>query len=256
MSSNYTILSSDIPVSMHQKWYDIANEDHFWMIWRFEIFKKVINEKYSIGNRAIDIGCGHGIFKNQVENEFHIPVDGCDLDPQSLAMALTGLGDLFLYNIFDLNASMVNKYDSCFLMDVLEHIDDDVTFLRKCAMHVKIGGAIYINVPAGQYLFSKYDESMGHERRHSISSLTSTIEKAGLEVCTMRYWAFSLIPLAYIRKIIVASETDMNKIVQRGFKPPGVLAHTTLKTVSAIENIIPIHWPIGASLMAVCKKNK
>ena len=42
--AQFEILSKSIPVSMHEDWFDIATTDHFWMQWRFEVFKKKIKK--------------------------------------------------------------------------------------------------------------------------------------------------------------------------------------------------------------------
>ena len=63
------------------------------------------------------------------------------------------------------------KYDTVLYIDVLEHIEDDRSELRLAAMHLRPGGALVVLAPAHGWLFSKFDEAVGHYRRYSRSSL-------------------------------------------------------------------------------------
>jgi 2-polyprenyl-3-methyl-5-hydroxy-6-metoxy-1,4-benzoquinol methylase len=44
-------------------------------------------------------------------------------------MAKQGKGKLFLYNILDQEPSLLGRYDTIFLLDVIEHIPDHEAFL-------------------------------------------------------------------------------------------------------------------------------
>jgi SAM-dependent methyltransferase len=55
------------------------------------------------------------------------------------------------------------------LFDVLEHIPDDIGFLRQIHSLMKPGGRIYITVPAYQWLWSHEDSNAGHARRYTRS---------------------------------------------------------------------------------------
>ena len=44
-------------------------------------------------------------------------------------MAAKGKGRLLLYDIFDRNPALLEAYDLVLLMDVIEHLDDDLGFL-------------------------------------------------------------------------------------------------------------------------------
>ena len=57
---------------------------------------------------------------------------------------------------------MLRAYDLLLLMDVIEHVEDDLEFIRVSLEHLKPGGIIAINVPAHMKLYSRYDEVAGH----------------------------------------------------------------------------------------------
>jgi SAM-dependent methyltransferase len=57
------------------------------------------------------------------------------------------------------------KADLVLLMDVLEHVDDDVGLLKYYITKVPCGSQFLISVPAFQFLWSGHDEFLGPKRR-------------------------------------------------------------------------------------------
>ncbi|MDQ3168758.1 MAG: class I SAM-dependent methyltransferase [Acidobacteriota bacterium] len=70
------------------------------------------------------------------------------------------------------------------LMDVIEHIEDDVSFLRRVASSPLVDHRtkVLITVPAVQALFSAHDRFLGHYRRYSNRRLAGAVGEAGFEV--------------------------------------------------------------------------
>ena len=58
------------------------------------------------------------------------------------------------------------KYDCVIACEVLEHIEDDISFLRKVNELLINQGQLILPVPAGQRYWSKHDEIVGHYRRY------------------------------------------------------------------------------------------
>ena len=63
------------------------------------------------------------------------------------------------------------KFDTILYVDVLEHIEDDRGELERAARHLAPGGAIVLLCPAHPWLFSPFDEAVGHFRRYTRNSL-------------------------------------------------------------------------------------
>ena len=57
--------------------------------------------------------------------------------------------------------------DLVLLMDVLEHMTDDVTLLREYVERVTSGTRFLITVPAFGFLWSGHDEFLRHYRRYT-----------------------------------------------------------------------------------------
>lgn len=79
------------------------------------------------------------------------------------------------------------------LFDVIEHIEDDVSFLKNLHSLVEPGGRLYATVPAYNFLWSNEDKAAGHFRRHTIKSISNVLKKAGFQVEYATYF-FSFLP--------------------------------------------------------------
>lgn len=80
------------------------------------------------------------------------------------------------------------------IFDVLEHIDDDLAFLRELHRCLAPCGRLYITVPAFSWLWSDDDVKAGHFRRHTLSSMRQRLESTGFKVLRSTCF-FSLLPL-------------------------------------------------------------
>lgn len=63
------------------------------------------------------------------------------------------------------------SFDAIIYIDVLEHIEDDASELKRAAEHLRPGGRLAVLSPAHQWLFSKFDAAIGHHRRYTRGSL-------------------------------------------------------------------------------------
>ena len=62
-------------------------------------------------------------------------------------------------------------FDSILYIDVLEHIEDDRGELGRAARLLAPAGHLIVLGPAHAWLFSKFDQAIGHFRRYSTSAL-------------------------------------------------------------------------------------
>jgi len=77
------------------------------------------------------------------------------------------------------------RFDVLLLLDVLEHVEDDVGFLAAVVTrHAARGAVVLISVPAWQALFSNHDDALAHRRRYSPAACRALLASAGLSIRT------------------------------------------------------------------------
>jgi SAM-dependent methyltransferase len=72
--------------------------------------------------------------------------------------------------------------DSIVAMNVIEHIDDDVSAMRDLSAALNPGGRLIIWVPGYPQLYGEFDRKVGHFRRHTPDTMRAHVERAGLNV--------------------------------------------------------------------------
>jgi 2-polyprenyl-3-methyl-5-hydroxy-6-metoxy-1,4-benzoquinol methylase len=251
------VLSSDDPGEFPEVWYELAGDDHFWIRWRFAVLSQEIHRlgiDTSLPMKGLDIGCGHGALLRQLSASTAWDVDGCDLKREASPLISGHKGRVFFYNIHDRTTEFFEKYDFLVLFDVIEHIKDTKTFIESATYHLKPGGYVFINVPALQSLYSKYDAVQGHFRRYNVPLLRAHLTAGGLEVCSLRYWGMTMVPFALLRKLYVNRMTEPTKVMKAGFKPPSHLATVVISAFGMVENKLSFRQSIGTSLLAVARR--
>lgn len=68
------------------------------------------------------------------------------------------------------------------LFDVVEHMEDDLAYLRAIKTLMKPGGFVYATVPAYSCLWSAEDGAAGHFRRYRATAICNVLEAAGFKV--------------------------------------------------------------------------
>lgn len=79
-----------------------------------------------------------------------------------------------------------DRFDSIVYIDVLEHILDDRAELVRAAQLLRPGGYIIGLSPAHQWLYTAFDEAIGHYRRYTTSTLAA-ITPPTLEIVRLMY---------------------------------------------------------------------
>jgi SAM-dependent methyltransferase len=64
-----------------------------------------------------------------------------------------------------------SRFDTILYVDVLEHIERDADELQAAAAHLVPGGHIVTLSPAHQFLYSEFDQTVGHIRRYTVRQL-------------------------------------------------------------------------------------
>jgi len=250
------VLSKPVDAGFPDEWYGFNSEAHFWFAWRLKALQSLLAQ-CAVPTKAplkvLEVGCGTGAFRSQVEAVTDWIVDATDLNEAAVRACLPGRGRTLLYDVEDERSSMVRAYDVALLFDVLEHVGDVQPFLRSVLRHVKPGGWVIVNVPASNLLYSRYDRVVGHHRRYTKQSLAAELTSTSVRVecIDARYWGLSLFPVGLARRFLLHWIADEKTVVRFGFRPAGKLVNLALRALMHVETTLMSKPPIGTSLLCL-----
>src|SRR5512133_1960829 len=228
-------------------------ESHWWFAARAVIVRRIIDRYGNLkpGDTILDIGCGTGAILKSLSDRYRAV--GIDLSPLAVEYSKKrGLTEVFEMPVEQFPR---DRYDvrAALLLDVIEHIDDDLSVLESTREIVEPDGRVIITIPAHHWMWSAHDLLHHHKRRYSVESLRDLLDRAGLEPVKFTYYNTMLFPVAAAvrlldrrkRPTISATKLDM----------PSPLANQVLRTIFASERfLVPrLNLPFGVSLLAVAK---
>ncbi len=142
----------------------------------------LIHNEARFGEKIVDFGAGIGTFAKTVSS------DGYELhciEPDN--RQLSKILKLGLPASPDLSCLENGSVDFLYTLNVLEHIEDDISALKICYNKIKPGGRILIYVPAFQILYSSMDRNVGHFRRYERNELAEKVNTAGFDIIKNEY---------------------------------------------------------------------
>ena len=120
----------------------------------------------------LDIGCGGGILTESLTHYYpKMKINGCDISSKAIEYAKKYGHNKVTYKSYDgvtLPYSK-NTFDVCTCFDVMEHVPDEINFLKEVRRVLKPGGRFFLIVPceAERFTFTWFFQKI-----HSFSSLT------------------------------------------------------------------------------------
>ena len=152
----------------------------------------------STGLSLLDIACGDGLLTEIFSTHFSRVV-GVDASSKHLSVARERLSGVRFYESLIEEFTIEEKFDSVFMLDLLEHVLEPAQVLRKAASFLNDGGRLVVHVPNAQAVnrkiavlmgslerceeLSPFDLNIaGHRRAYDLDSLRREVEQAGLKV--------------------------------------------------------------------------
>jgi SAM-dependent methyltransferase len=143
-------------------------------------------------DKVLDVGAGSGFFSRYLLDHTSCREAVC-VDPNYPAETdelQRGKPIRFLRHADNFDGHVV------LMMDVLEHVADDVGLLRDYAARAPRGARVLITVPAMPWMWSSHDVFLEHYRRYTVASMAKVIEDAGLKQLSLCYYFGLTLPLA------------------------------------------------------------
>jgi SAM-dependent methyltransferase len=229
------------------------DQDHWWFIARRRILKTLIGRVVRPPKKAriLEIGCGTG--HNLAMLKAFGRVEASELDACARALASKRLpGKVKEAKLPDVSMFERNGYDLIALLDVLEHVPDDLASLRAIHRRLKPGGALLMTVPANPWMWSAHDVAHHHFRRYTKKQLEELFLRSGLEVQLLSNFNTLLFPL-------VAAARVVGKITRKQSaddKLPSPAVNAALDRIFGLEAVLlgRVPMPFGVSLVAVVRR--
>jgi SAM-dependent methyltransferase len=247
MSLNY---SSSLYRTIHA-----IEGDHFWFRARNSLISEVVTRFSPKRHEFCEIGCGTGIILRLLSH-LGYPVTGMDINKEAIKFATRNAPEATYIHKSLLTYSLKagKRFRLVGAFDVLEHIGEDVVFLRHCHRLLLPGGLLFLTAPAGMWLWDGFDSMAGHERRYQQGELLSKIRKAGFTVVWWNYWQMVTLPMYWLWRLIKtkAGKRAMIEYLSVPAKPINYVLYVLLRFEQLF--LMNFHMPIGASMIIVAKK--
>jgi SAM-dependent methyltransferase len=257
LGGSVRVLSSVAASDFPDEWYELAAEGHFWLEWRFRAFSTqlaALGVPVDAAWHGLDVGCGHGMVRRQIERATAWTTDGADLNVGALEQNQTRGGEAFVYDIHDRRPELAGRYDFVVLFDVIEHLPEPGPFIDSALHHLRPGGWLFVNVPALAGMHSTYDDAVGHLRRYDRRTLGAELAPHALDIRDVRYWGLCMLPYLLIRKLNTLRGQDVAKVIERGILPPKPWMNAWILRIMRLETRWLRNPPLGTSLLAAAVK--
>ncbi len=107
------------------------------------------------------------------------------------------------------------------MMDVLEHVEDDVGLARAYADRLPRGARVIVTVPAFKWLWSGHDVFLEHYRRYTLRQLEGVLRAAGLQVEVGCYFYGAVLPAAAAARLLGRLKGDRGAAPRSDMRPFG-----------------------------------
>ncbi|MGB2868263.1 MAG: class I SAM-dependent methyltransferase [Bacteroidota bacterium] len=238
---------------LYQSFYDVEMR-HWWFVARREILLDIIETRLHLpaGSKVLDVGCGVGGMLVSLSDRY----EAYGTDTSTLAIEFCrkrGLKNVFECDLKGLPLPNL-EFDLIMLLDVIEHVDDDLGLLREAFGRLKKGGIVLVTVPAYQFLWTRHDDLNHHKRRYVGRRLGRVLVESGFLVDRMSYFNTLLFPLALVTRLL-------HKVLGSGNEselsiPPSPL-NNILKSIFSLERPLlrRLSFWFGLSILAIARKH-
>ncbi|MCL4397629.1 class I SAM-dependent methyltransferase [Patescibacteria group bacterium] len=218
----------------------------------WHVAKRQLVKRFLQGKKILDVGCGTGSMLSELKESGY---DAYGLDGSREALVFCRKRGLEKVKAADFEKPLpypAGTFDTVLCLDVLEHVEHDDKLLSGIYELLQDGGRLILTVPAYQFLWTYWDEMLGHKRRYTLGQARKLVANSGLRVEKATYFFCPHSP-AFIIRLIKSrlggrQESDFVEL------PPAV--NNFLLFAAAVERFLLrfINMPFGVSILIVAKK--
>jgi SAM-dependent methyltransferase len=228
-------------------------DNYWWHIAKRKLVLRLLNRFAPGPGRLVEGGIGSG--RNLVEfSRLGYDVTGFDLMPESVEhVRRRGIEDVRVHDLEDPWPVDTGSLKAVVLLDVLEHIENPTKVLGHVHEALSDDGAVIVTVPAYPWLFSRWDEQLGHFRRYTIREFRRQAHESGFRVQWLNHWNSFTLPAAMA---VRGWEKLFPRADQPDFPQVSSVTNRLLLTAAAAERAcmdVP-GIPAGLSLAGVLRK--
>lgn len=152
---------------------------HPWERARFDFFHRILREHADLASarRVLDVGAGDGWFAQRLLPHLSPDATITCVDPAYAHIEPPAAPPRISFRV----SRPDERFDLLLLLDVLEHIDEDASFLPLVVQqNASPNARVLLSTPAWSLLTSAHDEPLGHYRRYSPRQLVELARRSGL----------------------------------------------------------------------------
>lgn len=236
---------------------------HPWEVARYEFFAGLLRETRPLrGQRLLDVGSGDAWLALRLWSEERpgalccVDASYTDADREAFTRAQP--------NVRFLAAPPAERFDVITLLDVVEHVRDDVGFVRGLAeAQLSERGLVVVSVPAWPALWTSHDVALGHQRRYTPQQIDAVLEAAGLRILRAGS-VFASLPLPRALSAIyerLSPPSPATAVPHSGWKAPATVTKVVgaaLAADVALARFAARHDLVlpGLSLWALCERRE
>lgn len=161
-------------------------------------------------------------------------------------LALASLNDLPFPNDF---------FDVAVSLEVICNIADDQRAFNEIARVLKLGGRAIIQVPAYQWLWSRHDVAVGHQRRYAARDLRAKLARAGMQIERLTHANALMFPVIAARRLLERLFTNTTIRSDLTPLPRALNALLSVLYIAEMQLVARVDVPWGVSLVALARKD-
>jgi SAM-dependent methyltransferase len=200
-SENFAGWSDDL-TSLHEQ---VVGDSHpIDLASRYSAIEQIKTIEPSDGAVIMEIGCSSGFLIRELLKSFpKAIIIGADVVKEPLYKLAKSIPGVPLIRFDLLQCPLPKKsVDILVMLNVLEHIENDVVALEKAYNILKPGGTLVIEVPACPALYDEYDAELQHFRRYNSFDLVRKVTHCGFQIIRKTHLGCIIFPAFAVVKLL------------------------------------------------------